>query len=401
MDLTNEEKINNILDLCKSMPTQKSKEWVEFRRMKIGGSEIHNVINLKLTNITTFINNFLNNKIERKKIFIPQCEWGILFENEITRFTENYYNTIVYEVSIVQNDKISNVSYSPDGIGIIDNQVVLFEFKCPYSRIPTPEIKFDYKCQINTGLNTLPYCEKCYYIEAEFKKCNIEDLYNYNKFDTVLHNIKTDRGFTELYKTYGLLYIYEPVEKIDKEVIKMILFKNKIKNNIIVDNIINFTTNEKKYNTYYDIGKYNKYWFFSNFLNKLFTQEYKVVYFSDLIKQNEINKEFLDKYKDILPYNNNKKMPTREFIKELQTKFKNYIEKIEGRVIGFLPWKLYNYNVIIHEKNLNFFNDKLKNKLTYVGDLLNSINTLNTIEEKKEFILSKKSQLIKLIADNK
>ena len=388
-DLTN--KIKFFLENNKNNPSQKTEEWYEFRKKRIGGSEMHYICNLKPTNITTFINGFLKGKIERKNMFIPQCQFGILFENEINHFTKLKFNTEIYEIGVVQYDKINNISYSPDGVGIIDNKIVLFEFKCPFSRVPDKEIKFDYKCQINTGLNVISMCEKCYYCECEFKKCSLNDLYTYDKFDFNLHNIKLNRDFTELYQSYGIVYFYQETEYLDQDFVKSILCKKKMDSeaiNVIFEFLI---TND--YDTNYDIGKYNKYWFFNNFLNKLHTGEYKPLYYSDLVKSNKITTEFVEKYSDMLPFNLNRKTPNPRLIYELQSIFKAHIKDMRCKIIGFLPWKLYNYNVIIQEKNLNFFDERLKNKISHIGCLLNDISSLNSVKEKTDYIMNKKPEL--------
>ena len=57
--MTKIEKIKKFLDKYKHLPEQRSADWIAKRRAKVGGSEAHHVINLKKTNINTFVNNFL------------------------------------------------------------------------------------------------------------------------------------------------------------------------------------------------------------------------------------------------------------------------------------------------------------------------------------------------------
>jgi hypothetical protein len=109
-------------------------------------------------------------------------------------------------------------------------------------------------------LNVINICEKCYYCECEFKKCNLNDLYTYNNFDFNLHSTKLNRDFTELYQSYGLIYFYEEIDKIDNNLVNSILQKKNLGSEAI-NIIFDFLINNNNYDTNYDIGKYNKYWF--------------------------------------------------------------------------------------------------------------------------------------------
>jgi hypothetical protein len=353
-------KIERIKRKSENGPEQRTVEWLRYRNMRIGGSEMHNICKLSKRNINSFINNFLYNKIDRKNMFIAPCEFGNLFENEIHKYTERRYKTEIYEFNVIQYDKSKYVCYSCDGIGIVDNKIILFEFKCPYSRIPSDKIKYDYQCQINTGLNVIRECDKCYYCEGEFKKCKIDDLYNYNGFDKRFHEACLMRDFNEMYVTYGIIYIY------------------------IID------ANEKE-NEPIDIGLVDKYKFM-NILNEIYKKRYKIVYFSDLVKDKKMNKT-LNENESILPYNNTKRLPNEKIIKELRKVYEGYIKEKNGKVIGYLPWKLYNYNKIEQEKKSNFFDEHMISKILYIGYILNYTKTIEDIDEKKEYILKNKENI--------
>ncbi len=363
--MNKKEELKRIIEKSKGNPKQRSEEWIKYRNTRIGGSEMHNICKLKESNINNFINNFLLNKIEKKKIFILPCEFGNLFENEIHKYTEKRFNTIIYDLEVIEYDKIKAVCYSADGISIINNKIILFEFKCPYSRIPTDKIKYDYECQINTGLNVIRECDKCYYCEGEFKKCKIKDLYNYNEFDKINHNTLIIRNFKNMYVTYGIIYIYTMKE--DEE-------DNKIK----------------------DIGEYNKYKF-TEVLNKIYKKEYKIMYFSELIKNKKIEEEYLKENKRILPYNNTKELPNEKLINKINEIFISYIKEKGGKPIGYIPWKLYNYNIIEQKKKINFFDENITKLIIYIGYILKMANTYENIKEKKKYIIKNKINIENLI----
>ncbi len=364
--MNNEEKIQKIIKKNENQPSQRTGEWIKYKNIRIGGSEMHYICKLSKNNLNSFINNFIYNKIDRKNIFIPPCEFGNLFENEIHKYTEIKYNTKIYDIGVIQYDKLKSTCYSPDGIGIVDDKIILFEFKCPYTRIPSEKIKYDYQCQINTGLHVIRECEKCYYCEGEFKKCKIDDLYNYNEFDKICHDVSIIRNFNKMYVTYGIIYIYK-----QKDI-----------------------KNDKKENEIIDIGCLNKYNFI-NILNEIYKKNYKTVYYSDLIKNNKITKEIINN--NNLPYNNTKKLPNKETINKLHEIYKSYINEQNGTVIGYIPWKLYNYNMIEQKKKINFFDENMTTKLIYIGYLLNMASTIENIDKKKEYIMNNKNNIENLL----
>ena len=63
--MINEQKINNILQKCEKSPQQRTGEWIKYRNIRIGGSEMHYICKLSKNNLNSFINNFIFNKIDR------------------------------------------------------------------------------------------------------------------------------------------------------------------------------------------------------------------------------------------------------------------------------------------------------------------------------------------------
>lgn len=327
------ESLNVLLNRYSNQPKQKSPEWLKYRSTRIGGSEMHNVCKLSKTNAKSFIKSKLNTDVEKKK-FIPNCEFGNLFEQEICSYSGSKFNTKIHNIEVVPYPYLNMVCYSPDGLAVINDELVLFEFKCPITRIPSNNIKYEYDCQINTGLTVLRNCNKCYYCEGEFKKCKLSDLHNYTEFNTEYHRYNNDRDFTSLYNTYGLIYIYS----------------------------------DKKHDKISDIGTYNTYAFNSYVLEKIFSNEYKVLHLKEVL--NYVNIDTEDEC--MLPYNTNNILPTSDFIVKLQSYFTNYITNILNcYVVGYIPWKLYNFNTIIVPKpEKPFFTDYMKKKLLYIGDII-------------------------------
>lgn len=62
-------------------------------------------------------------------------------------------------------------------------QLVLFEFKCPHSRVATNEIPSYYLPQVSIGMNIIDIMETAVFVQATFRRCSFDQL-RYN----TLHN---------------------------------------------------------------------------------------------------------------------------------------------------------------------------------------------------------------------
>jgi hypothetical protein len=94
------------------------------------------------------------------------------------------------------------VSYSPDGLGCVDGQIVLFEFKCPYSRMPGNSVPVHYLPQVKYGMCVIDICDTALFIEGVFRACTAEQLLA-GGYNTLLKQ-KVPKGAEPI--TYGLFY---------------------------------------------------------------------------------------------------------------------------------------------------------------------------------------------------
>lgn len=339
--MTKIEKIKKFLDKYKHLPEQRSADWLVKRRRVIGGSECSNVINLKKTNINTFVNNFLFNKVVgRTNQFIFPCVFGNIFENEIKNLTEYTFKTKIFETGSIPYEKLKSIAYSPDGIGIVDNEIILFEFKCPISREIKSQIKNEYFCQVHMGLHVLEEVieGRAFYIEAEFKKCVFEDLLVKENFDKNFHNKFLDREFTELYIHFGMILFYENNNELCP------LSQSLISPELSID-----------------YGEASQTEMESLFFN-VYKNNFKYIYLSDIVNkhiENGDTNEVLLKYKE----------PKEQFTLEEINYLKNLLvlecKKINKNPVGILPWKCYNFNKIDVYKNPYFITDDLKERCVY------------------------------------
>jgi hypothetical protein len=387
--MTKHEKIKNFLEKHKNVAPQRTAEW--YRNRGIGGSEIFNIIRLKNTNINNFVNNFLYKKlIPQTNPFIFPCVFGNIFENEIKNLSEYNFNTKIYETGSIKYEKLKCVSYSPDGFGIVNDEIVLFEFKCPITReINKEEIKFEYLMQVNSGLHVLEEVveNKGLYIEAEFKKCTLDELTDDNSFDKIFHNKNLNRDFSELYKHFGMILFYEETEPVNAA-------------NDVIDlgdaSIIKMET--LFYNVY---KKKFKYLYLSDIINDnnsdiINDNNSEIINDNNSEIINDNNSEIIKKYISNV-YSDNKKLFNKEEINYLKGMLINECIRKKYNPLYILPWKCFNYNVIEVKKNNDFFTDELKERCLYFSYIVKYIATLNleNEEEIKQLLLKYTKQYLK------
>lgn len=145
---------------------QRTPKWYHERELTIGGSSIGTIMGLnRFSCIKTFILERIKN-IEHNKLCM---NWGTLFEDIIRSYTEQRYNCEIVgdDMFIKYNEYLS---YSPDGLSVIDNEIVLFEFKCPFSRKHSMNICKNYEAQIQMGLNVIDITSYGLLVQGWFMK---------------------------------------------------------------------------------------------------------------------------------------------------------------------------------------------------------------------------------------
>lgn len=156
------------------LPKQGTKEWLKARLKHIGGSEISSVTG----------NNPYSNKqklIKAKAGITPYKKnhfmlWGTMFEDVLRRTVEIIEDLYILETGSIVGDY--GQAYSPDGVCYdpIEDKTILYEFKCPLTRIQGDKIPIHYKDQVLLGLDTIDICEEGRYIEAMIRRCPLLDV---------------------------------------------------------------------------------------------------------------------------------------------------------------------------------------------------------------------------------
>jgi hypothetical protein len=175
-------------------PEQGSQDWLDARRMFIGGSEMAAVLGLnkykqlaqfykEKFGVTKFVGNFAT-------------RWGSMFE-PITQdiFRELFlgeHREDFFEVGGIKSEKYPFLRYSPDGLAVseIDGvlHIVLLEFKAPYSKYPTLDIESYYIPQIYSGMCMVPSATAGIFISNVYRKCTFDQLkFDNPGYDRTLH----------------------------------------------------------------------------------------------------------------------------------------------------------------------------------------------------------------------
>lgn len=191
------ETLNAFIGQHRHLPAQGSAEWLKLRENFIGGSELSTILKKnKNKSVSKLVLEKLGfDKFQGNAI----TAWGNVFEEMIRQHCEEAFCCSIKETgSIPYRDGF--LSYSPDGLAVVPTnvlkrhfttledgvdesaagQLVLFEFKCPHSRVPSHEIPEHYLPQVMVGMNIIDIMETAVFVQSVYRRCAFDQL----KYDT-------------------------------------------------------------------------------------------------------------------------------------------------------------------------------------------------------------------------
>ena len=174
------------INLHNNAPAQRTPEWYKLKSTTIGGSEVATVIG---SNPFKKVYELVGEKAGLEEYSFKgstPTRWGTLFEPVTVKYVEHKYGIKIYETGSIEG-KIERQRYSPDGLGVIDNKIYLFEFKAPFSTVPIGKIPHHYIPQVQTGLLTIDIAHSSKFINNMYRKCSLQDLNFDTKYDTNFH----------------------------------------------------------------------------------------------------------------------------------------------------------------------------------------------------------------------
>jgi len=200
--------LDAFINQYKDLPEQGTDAWKQLRINFIGGSEIATVIK---QNKHKTVNKLILEKLGFDRFTGNVVTyWGNVFEEIIRQHCEEVFTCTIKETGSIPY-KHGILSYSPDGLAVVPTislinklgnvknidktaatQLVLFEFKCPHSRIATDEIPEYYLPQVSIGMNIIDIMQTAVFVQATFRRCAFTDLCYNTKHNGYGHFKKAD-----------------------------------------------------------------------------------------------------------------------------------------------------------------------------------------------------------------
>lgn len=145
--------MEEVISVSNSMPEQRTQAWLDFRRDRITGSVLGDILGYGFYGKTAKREALFNFCRDKPKL-LPDNEHlkrGRECEPFAVKAYEDHTGEEVIELNIVPFKNIDFMAYSPDGL---TKSGKLIEIKCP-NKLVHGQIKESYKCQMQMGLQML------------------------------------------------------------------------------------------------------------------------------------------------------------------------------------------------------------------------------------------------------
>lgn len=393
--------LNDFLETNKDLPVQGSKEWLKSRSETIGGSEISTILNI---NKYQSIKQLIEQKVGISKFKkAPPLWFGNIFEYVLQLYTEEIFNTKIYETGSIPYKKSSLIKYSPDGIAIIKKEklnemftkedfqnkifnkslfnnnkkeiLTLFEFKNPFMRVIKPnEIPIYYINQPKLGMEVIDICEVSIFIESVFRFCS------YNDIITIIDNTSISNKYNRFYHYDKIPYIKDPL---CYGSFSLYYNKDNTSEHLsdIIKNLIEYKNNNETIH-HYDLSAIKD----KSIINKIMEniidyKDLKIIY-HDLCVHININETNLNK-SNIAYFNryNNK----NKFKSQIIQHKNKILEDSNLEYLGIMSFKMMDININPIYKE-NPLNENVLDKINEVIDVIKECNKVDNIEHKKKII---------------
>lgn len=358
--------LNSFLEKNKDLPKQGTDEWLNSRKGRIGGSEISTILN---KNPYQTVKKLITQRVGLSSFKgFYATYWGTVFENSLRDHINEILNCNIIETGSIPHESYSGLAYSPDGISVVNTQllnnvlikndklicdsiketeesIILFEFKCPYSRVPTGSVPVYYVDQPKMGMEVINICEMAVFIEAVFKLVQYENIqynsiynYDYHKDKIIIETNPIKCGIMILY--------FKQSNKDDDEETK------KLKNSI---SKLFYTTKHyyKKNTKYIDISSLTNAYQINKILELLASN-------SNILQTADMQFNYIDntnKSDAMKKYND---MIFKSSIDKKINKTANELEEDGYTVFGMMSYKLFNLHINPVYKDNSFLTEELK-----------------------------------------
>jgi putative phage-type endonuclease len=202
-------KLNYLKAKFANLSRQGSDDWLEGRKYAFGGSEMATVLgNNPYENLTQLI----NKKVTRENNLDDARLWGHLFEPVSKLFITKERGTKIHEFGSIPHPYFP-VCYSPDGILIEGDDLVLLEIKNPIWR-GVDTIPIYYLDQVQCGMNIIN-CTHTLFAQFQFRRCHMYTDSKSYSYDRYYHRESRNRMPNKPVIAYGYLYWNKDCEFVD------------------------------------------------------------------------------------------------------------------------------------------------------------------------------------------
>jgi hypothetical protein len=409
--------LQKLINKNQHLAPQGSKEWLDMRVFNIGGSEMATITGdngfstmEQLVAQKIGLRNFNGNRATR---------WGKLFENitdDLTRIMLEIDSDMgIFETGSLEG-AVAHQRYSPDGLAVVklkcattinDEEfeteeycIVLFEYKSPFSSIPTKNIPKYYLPQVKTGLCSIPITDLAIFVNNMYRKCSLS-MFEFNElYDIEFHDgdIKKKVKPTNP-MAMGIIMFYQTA---DQRMRFQDTYKNKITNDSgeAYQNLDDSDSDsddpgaffqkieDNKTNGSYESNVNNIY---NRILHKDLidfgeSHEYEFEVMLQLYDDGLLSTKFYEpcvfrsEYHRIpfLVAQGKSQIDTRPITDMIQNQidniqtFKDSFNELNNNPIGYLPWKMFKSSMIYQERDETYvhrYNEKIQEVIQTIRDL--------------------------------
>jgi putative phage-type endonuclease len=142
--------MNELIQMSDSFPEQKTDEWLDMRKQKITSTDV----GLLLNGNRKDLQGLMEKKLGKPRTFFGNeaTRWGEANEDKAMEAFSKLYDIKPIFMNVLQHKTHPQFIFSPDGVTPSGN---IIEIKAPFSRKISTSVSFNYRCQVQMGIEIL------------------------------------------------------------------------------------------------------------------------------------------------------------------------------------------------------------------------------------------------------
>jgi len=141
-------------------------------------------------------------------------QWGVMFEPMASRiYSEHMGDVKLYEFGLLAHPDLRCFGASPDNVSELG---IMVEYKCPWRRVITGEIPYEYGVQMQGQMSV------CRLSECDFVECALEKINNEQAYVERHKGMRTNHGVIVEWKAADgtLSYDYSPANLVPEDALR-------------------------------------------------------------------------------------------------------------------------------------------------------------------------------------